>query len=721
MQRLLITLAILVGAVLLTWVMYKNTAAPIPADPPASTVPVAPAAPVAASATPATAGPAPAPAPPLPAAPAGLAALKITAQQPEPVIGSADDQPSNAFMQEARFTPWGGGLIHLKLARYSTLVNQHDPYTIQQRLADNEIAQADGNKLITYRYPMAMHSVTVNGRRVELFAERWQVVPEATSASQAAFAITLVDESGKPVLRVTRVWSVQPGKYDLRLTQTLENLSDKEMEASFAQYGPMEMLPDDYVPGKPSVATSFDYRHVIIGYLQPLQTNANLKTITTTDFDLPRQTILDAPDPVIWPRAGDDPLRDMFWAAMTNRYFAVVLHAPVQPLDPIKPILASEVIENQFTRLSRSAPTATGATPLGLILESAPRRLAPAGSEGAAATYTLELFAGPREPALLKKDPAYARLSLGQIIIYNLGGMCAICTFAPLAEGMLAFLRLIEYLVRDWGVAIIILVALVRLLLHPLSKFSQVNMMKMSKQMAELQPAIEKLKAKYGSDQQKLNAEMMALYKEKGVNPAAMGMGCLPMFLQMPIWFALYAMLYFAIELRHQPAFYGVFQAVSAGKWPFLADLSSQDNFIPLPFTIDLWLFAFDSINLLPVLMAVVFWLQQKYMTPQTAVMNEQQAQQQAMMKWMVLLMPVMLYKTPCGLNLYILASTAVGIVESKRVRAHLKELEASGKLFEKKPVKPGSLRDRLNKAIEARMKNLQNGSNGSPGPKRRK
>ena len=89
-------------------------------------------------------------------------------------------------------------------------------------------------------------------------------------------------------------------------------------------------------------------------------------------------------------------------------------------------------------------------------------------------------------------------------------------------------------IVADWGVAIILLTVVVRLILHPITKKSQLNMMRFSKQMQGLQPEIEKLKKKHKDDSQKLNQEMMKLYREKGVNPAGMAMGCFPMFLQMP-------------------------------------------------------------------------------------------------------------------------------------------------------------------------------------------
>ncbi len=101
-------------------------------------------------------------------------------------------------------------------------------------------------------------------------------------------------------------------------------------------------------------------------------------------------------------------------------------------------------------------------------------------------------------------------------------------------------------LVHNWGVAIILLTVLVKVLLYPLTAKSMQSMNEMRK----LQPEIEKLKAKFGSDREKLNLATMQLYQQHKVNPLG---GCLPMLLQMPIWFALYATLQTSVELYREP------------------------------------------------------------------------------------------------------------------------------------------------------------------------
>ena len=191
------------------------------------------------------------------------------------------------------------------------------------------------------------------------------------------------------------------------------------------------------------------------------------------------------------------------------------------------------------------------------------------------------------------------------------------------------------------------------------------------------------------------------MYREKGINPLGCAGGILPTFLQMPIWIALYAVLYFAFELRQQPAFFGVFQRF--GDWAFLADLSAQDRFIALPVEINLYITQLSSINLIPILMGVVFWVQQKYMAPPPSPnMTPEQEQQQKMMKWMmVILFPIMLYAAPSGLTLYIATSTLVGIYESKRVRAEVERMDFT-------VTKPRGKGGWMQRAYEGAMKRAQ-------------
>ena len=158
-----------------------------------------------------------------------------------------------------------------------------------------------------------------------------------------------------------------------------------------------------------------------------------------------------------------------------------------------------------------------------------------------------DLFIGPKSRDLFSTEgfPGFKALykQLDYIGVIDFGGCC--CTWSPLTLAMMWLLNVLAKLsFGNYGVAIILLVFLVRLLLHPLTKKGQVSMMKMQK----LAPQIQKLKEKYADDKNTLNKEMMALYKQQGASPF---LGFLPMFLQMPIWIALYSALNAAVELRH--------------------------------------------------------------------------------------------------------------------------------------------------------------------------
>jgi YidC/Oxa1 family membrane protein insertase len=513
------------------------------------------------------------------------------------------------------------------------------------------------------------------------------------------------------VLRITRRYSLDSGsskdplKYELLCQQRLTNLGSLPLRLVWEQNAQGD-TPSE--AGAPS-----DMRSIVHGYYD-LAYNPSRQYVYTNKTFQTRHEFIDhlqpgSPAEPMWPSSKLTVPSELVFLAQLNRYFAVVTHRPINATTGVQPRqLDALFVSTGIEAIGVKPPSGADTRAAVMTLTSRPIDLTP----GSAVDLDLSLYAGPRKREEFSKN-AYEALGFSNLIKYELG--CTWFTFQPIARGLLAFLKFIHYWLHDWAVAIIILVLCVRLILHPITKRSQISMMRMSKQMASIQPEMEKLKEKYKDDQTKLNGEIMRLYREKGVNPAGF-LGCLPMFLQMPIWVALYAMLYFAIELRHQPAFYGVFQAISGGKWFFLADLSSPDHFIrfsdhPIMVSIPLLSsFDFSAINILPLMMAVVFYAQQKLTQP--APTNDQQKQQQQIMLISTMLFPVFLYNSPSGLTLYIMSSTLGGIIDSWIVRRHIKREEAAGTLLQTKPakpVKPGSFMDRLSKMVEAKQREMMN------------
>jgi YidC/Oxa1 family membrane protein insertase len=274
---------------------------------------------------------------------------------------------------------------------------------------------------------------------------------------------------------------------------------------------------------------------------------------------------------------------------------------------------------------------------------------------------------GPRQRTLLNND-YYAAfpIAFDKTLVLS-SGPCAACTWDWLVNLLVKLLVFFHMILRDWGLAIIALVVLVRLLLHPITKRSQIAMAKLGK----MGPEMERLKKKHGDNKEELTKAMFELQKQQGVGPY---LGCLPMFLQMPIWIALWQALWTTFELRQAPFLWG---------YTWIHDLSKPDHLIEFPFPLfsSVWFLpTISGINILPILMGVVFWLQMK-IQPKPAAMTPEQAQQQKMMLIMMpFLFPLMLYSGPSGLNLYIMTSTLLGIIEAKIVRDHIKQKEEAEK-----------------------------------------
>jgi len=187
----------------------------------------------------------------------------------------------------------------------------------------------------------------------------------------------------------------------------------------------------------------------------------------------------------------------------------------------------------------------------------------------------------------------------------------------PFSKLLLQLLQWLYGVIHNYGVAIIVLATLVRVLLHPLSMMS----IKSMREMQKVQPEIERIREKYKNDAQAVNTAMMALYREHKINPAG---GCLPMLVQMPLFIALYSVLFNAIELRQAPFVVWVH------------DLSAPDTLFHVG-TLPL--------RLMPVLMALSGLLQQR-MTPTDP-------RQASSMYLMNVMMMVFFYNLPSGLVLY--------------------------------------------------------------------
>lgn len=287
------------------------------------------------------------------------------------------------------------------------------------------------------------------------------------------------------------------------------------------------------------------------------------------------------------------------WAGWQEKYFTGLIL-------PKGPAVEAVVMGEQAPAATPAAPQSGSAGPLGVVqVVYQATQVAPAAS----ATAAGQVYLGPKDVGALRAvDP-----TLEEVIHFGF--------FHWIAMPLLLTLRWLHGLVGNYGVAIIALTILVKLVFWPLTA----KQIKSSKAMARVQPEMTRLREKYKNDRDALNREMMQLFKQHNVNPL---MGCLPLLVQIPVFFALYQVLSQSIELRHAP-FMG-----------WIQDLSAMDPYY-----------------VTPVLMGVTMFITQK-MTPTPGM----DPTQQKIMLMMPAMMSVFFLWMPSGLVLYWLVTNILQI-----------------------------------------------------------
>ena len=550
-------------------------------------------------------------------------------------VGSAK-RADPTYALELNVDPRGAGLSAVTLNDYFDTARSEKVYAFQHPV--------DGAPDTTRS--LAVRSVTVDGRVIDLANVRWRTTASSTDA--VTLVARIVDGTA-PLLEVKRTYAVkhrdaadESRGYEVAVSTTLRNLTGRAITVSAVVNGPTPPTPENSRSEDRRFVTGFDEGDKFIKtgdtFVTDLATTKAAKDLVTV-----------RPLPLLWVGA-------------CNSYFDAIVHPDAGPTGPIHIATAEAQALNDTTHDAA------------FTMSTAPVALA----AGASAPFDVHAFFGPKQRQLLKNGyySAFPR-AYNDTLVYT-SGPCGFLTFGWLIDTLYFILWCFHAVFRDWGLAIIGLVVLVRTCLHPITKRAQVNMMGMGK----MGPEIERLKKKYGDDKDGLNKAMMGVYKEQGIAPV---LGCLPMLLQTPIWLALWAALQSTFEMRQAP-----FLHFGWLKLTWIADLSQPDALLAFAHPLNLpFGYQLHGINVLPVLLAVVFFVQQSMM-PKPATMTPEQEQQRKMMKFMPLIYPLFFYVSPSGLNLYILTSTSIGIVESKIVRDHIKqqeEAEKSGRIIVDAPV----------------------------------
>jgi YidC/Oxa1 family membrane protein insertase len=273
---------------------------------------------------------------------------------------------------------------------------------------------------------------------------------------------------------------------------------------------------------------------------------------------------------------------------------------------------------------------------------------------GASASAAYRVFAGAKEAKLLSTYRDTQGIPLFERSI-DFG------VYWFLTEPLQWFLTRVYHVVGNFGIAILCLTILVKAALFPLANKSYTSMSKMK----TLQPKMAELKEKYGDDKQRINTEMMALYKREKVNPAA---GCLPMFIQIPVFYSLYKLFNITIEMRHQP-FFGWIHDLSAPDPTSVLNLFGLIPWHPAEFAHVAGIgivITYLSIGIWPLIMGFTMWAQMRLNpTPPDPV-------QARMFQIMPIIFTFMLAHFAAGLVIYWAWNNTLSILQQRYIMRKL-------------------------------------------------
>ena len=321
---------------------------------------------------------------------------------------------------------------------------------------------------------------------------------------------------------------------------------------------------------------------------------------------------------------------DAKWVSVSSVYFTKVA-APLEgPTPAAETLIEEDWNRKDFPAANRAKDTANHGHVYRARLAYPEQELKPQETR----SYKVLSFTGPKERDILAyvgqtADEAaqHKDSSLGVGDVINLG------TFAPIAKVLVFYVGWLHRIVGSWGWSICLLTITVRLLLFPLS----ISQIKSSSAMRRLKPEMDEINARFKDDPTQKGLATQELWRKHGINPV---FGCIPVLLQMPVWFALYQTLQTAVELYHVPF-------LSAQVIP---DLSDAGKFF-----------------VIPAILGASSFFQQKLMPPQGDPM------QQKMMQYMLpgIFVVMMLY-LPAGLGVYMLTNTWLGIAQQVAVERYL-------------------------------------------------
>ena len=445
--------------------------------------------------------------------------------------------------------------------------------------------------------------------------------PDQSLIVRKAYTLPRLALTGK---ELEKAWREDASFYTLQVAIEMTNLSDKPKTVEYEIQGPVGVLLENQ-------EHTSKYRDIHIEFMD------GTKGVTTAAGTVQKfvGTIEEEEGRPLSQKELFDRLReDNEWtspfryAGVDVQFFAAL----VAPLDTrpkeVQTDVATKWIERTFPVLIAADQTEPRLSDISVRMASNPVALKAKG-EGDSVTHKFAFFAGPKRRELL--DPA--PMEAADVLNYGMFGF--------VARGMHFLLDTFFSWGMPYFLAIISLTVLVRGCMFPISRKQAIS----AARMKELQPKLAELKEKFGDDREKMAKAQMELWRKHNINPIG---GCLPLFLQMPIFIGLYTALNSAVDLRLQ-------------KLLWIDNLAAPDALFRLPFSLPYLGFDF---SLLPLCTVGLFLTQQKMFMPPAA--DEQQEAQYKMMNMMTLFMGAMFWHQPAGLCIYFIASSLWSIAERK-------------------------------------------------------
>lgn len=544
---------------------------------------------------------------------------KVVKAAPKPEFPIQDSIVVETDLYRSVWTSRGGALKTLVLKKFRALEGK-DALLLLDPIRNPESVPTSGHTPDRSSLALDLHSFELQDAQIDYALEREPFeVQSSADASELRFSARLFADAARtqPVV-VTKTFTFAQGQYHIDVKIAVANLSTIDIEPVYTLSAGTGIASEDQVRPRLEALAGKAKGKGEINITRKMAMKLSQKP-----FNIVRES---------W---------DVRWAGIANKYFAAVLVADEHTFQHISQAsLWGPTDDDKLGKLSRDPrlredKARNMATNVGAAL----RMAMPAMSPGERHEHRFRYFIGPKS-----RDVLAAYSELKQLPGYG--------WFAAISRVLVGILGGCYAIVKNYGIAIIILTFIVRLCLHPLSRKSQMSMHHMQK----LQPKIAELREKHKNNKRKQSEEQMKLFREHGVNPMS---GCLPIFLQLPIFIALYRGLDLSVELRQAPFML------------WINDLSKPDVLCPLPFALPL--VGWTTLHVLPIAMTVTMVIQQQMMPKST---DPQQQQQQKMMMFMPVMFLFIMYRMPSGLTLYWFTSTLLGILEQKLIKARLAKLD---------------------------------------------